>query len=67
MSKTRRRNIGQLMRSNTLAIISEWIDTAKQKDPEAEINRDALIRKVCLVIGATKKKAEEYLEILGVE
>jgi len=67
MSKIRRRNIGQIMRSTTLSIIQEWIDEAKIKDPEAEINHDALIRKICLVIGATKKKAEEYLEILGVE
>jgi len=67
MKRLERRNIGQLMRSQTLSIISRWIDEAKQKDPEAEINYDALRRKICLVIGATKKKAEEYLDILGVE
>jgi hypothetical protein len=67
MKRMQQRNIGQLMRSNTLRIISGWIEDAKSEDPEAEINSEALIRKICLVIGATRKKAEEYLEVLGVE
>jgi hypothetical protein len=67
MSNIRRRNIGQIMRSTTLSIIQEWIDEAKSKDPEAEIDRAALKRKICLVIGATPKKAEDYLEVLGIQ
>ena len=48
------------MRAETLAKIQKWIDTA-----EGEIDREKLIRTICLKIGATRKKAEEYLEILG--
>lgn len=67
MKRLQRRNIGQLQRSNTLGVIREWIDDAKQGNPDAEIDRLALRRKICIVIGATRKKAEEYLDILGVE
>jgi hypothetical protein len=44
-----------------------WIEDAKSEAPEADINYDALVRKICLVIGATRKKAEEYLDVLDVE
>lgn len=61
-----RTNVGQEVRRATLGTIRKWIADEKQKQPDAQIDRAALVRKIQLVIGATRKKAEEYCDLLEV-
>jgi hypothetical protein len=61
-----RANVGQEVRKNTLGLIRRWIAVARQKSPDAKIDRSALIRKIQLDIGATRSKAEEYCDLLEV-
>lgn len=53
------------MRAETLAAIGKWIADAKKKNPNAKIDRNKLLLKIQVEIGATEKKAEEYLKLLG--
>ena len=54
----------QIARSRNLQLIQEWIRSVGDKP----IDRDALIRKACLVLGCSKRKAIEYVNlILGEE
>jgi hypothetical protein len=61
-----RTNVGQEVRKATLLTIGKWIADVKQANPEALVDRSELVRKIQLVIGATRKKAEEYCDLLEV-
>jgi len=57
-----RSHYSQEMRRRTLAVIRDWIGDT----PPEKVDRVALVRKIELVIGASHKKAREYVEaILG--
>ena len=73
-----KQNIGQRMRAETLQLIQSWIDDERiekvklARESGEEINKEnidldteAMLRKIILYIGATRKKAIEYLTDLG--
>jgi hypothetical protein len=61
----RKRHHMQVARAANIETIRGWITQVKEKNKEAKIDREALLRKICLVIGCTKEKAEDYLNVIG--
>jgi hypothetical protein len=51
----------QISRKKNLDIIQGWI---KEIPVENSVNQEALIRKIELVLGASKEKAKEYISII---
>ena len=56
-----RRHHKQQIRSGNIQLIQSWISNI----PKDQIDHEQLIRKAMLVIGCTRKKAEEYLDVIG--
>lgn len=50
----------QKARKRNLDLIVSWIG----KTPVEKLNRQALERKIMLVLGASRQKAKEYIEVI---
>lgn len=59
---SRKNNPFQRIREEHITQISKWISEAGGWE---KINTESLIQKICLLQGATRQKAIEYLEILN--
>ena len=52
------------MRLNNIRAIREWIDGKTDKELKEIAYQKALLRKIQLQLGVTKRKAMEYLELV---
>ena len=58
----------QRARQKNISLIQQWIkeasEQAKKEEKEFKIDLDSLMRKACLVIGCTRRKAIEYIKVI---